>query len=217
MQPRVGCLLLLLLAACADVTATDVLRVAVWPIPVPDLSGPPRERDAEWDEEEAPAPPPEPTLGLALGSRRAVATLVQAMGERRIWRSLGGVAVETSGARVVATAGLSQTVAATRFEGPDPLEDPRALAGREARSRRTVDLMGPRGNPARMRFGVILECRLSGLAAEQPEVLLVEERCRAGRDDLVNRFWVDERTGAVFRSEQWIGDDLPSLTVEPRS
>jgi hypothetical protein len=62
---------------------------------------------------------------LALGRREASATLIQEQGQRRLWRAPGGVVVSTDGARIVATAGLPQMVMATRFDGPDPLEDPR--------------------------------------------------------------------------------------------
>ena len=120
---------------------------------------------------------------------------------------------------MVATAGLSEMVAATRFDGPDPLDAPTELpAHGEARTRRVVDLMRAGRRPSDMRFGITLDCRLRAApaapaAAAAGEALLVEERCR-GDAAFTNRFWADPRTGSVFCSEQWIGEDVPPLVVE---
>jgi len=207
-------LLLLLLAACGQTSTADVVRVLVWPIPVPDdlFSRTPRERQAEWDRQEAPASPAQPALSLALGRRQAVATLYQTQGDRRLWRTAGGLVVATDGARVVATAGLSEMVAATRFDGPDPLVAPLALNDGQANSRRVVDLMRLGRQPDGMSFGLILDCQLR-VAEGDAEALMLEERCR-GDATFTNRFWADPQTGAVFRSEQWIGRALPPLVVE---
>lgn len=209
--------LLLSLAGCGQTTAADVVRVLVWPIPVPDdlFRRGPRERAAEWDragEADAAVPPAQPSLALSLGRRQAVATLHQTQGERRLWRTAGGLVVATDGARIVATSGLAESVAATRFDGPDPLAAPLELSGREARARRVVDLMRLGRRPDGMSFGLTLDCTLRITEADA-ESMLLEERCR-GDADFTNRFWAHPETGAVFRSEQWIGRDLPPLVVE---
>jgi|GEM_PF-6903558 len=136
--------------------------------------------------------------------RQVVLTPVSESGARRLWRGEGGVAVATDGPRVVATAGLGPVLMATRLDGPDPLSDPRALLGREATARRTVDLGAAGGDPNAMRFGLVLECRLGGRM--DGAWLLVEERCAVDGRGVVNRFWSDPATGAVRRSEQWAGD-----------
>jgi hypothetical protein len=135
-------------------------------------------------------------------------------GERRLWRGEGNVALATEGARVVATAGLPRMVMATRFDGADPLSDPRALLGREARARRTVDLAGADRDPGSMRFGVALDCMLHG--RNEAGWILVEERCRGDGLSFTNRFWADRASGEVRRSEQWAGEGLPLLTIEVR-
>ena len=44
---------------------------------------------------------------------------------------------------------------------------------------------------------------------------LVEERCRAGAEGAhTNRLWTDAATGAVLRTEQWVGPGLPLMTVD---
>lgn len=174
---RVRLLLVLLLAGCAA------------RVPADDRFGPP-EVDG-------------PALALSLGGRPQVALLMQQNGEQRLWRTRGGVVVATDGARVVATAGLPVWVVATRFDGPDPLDAPLALVGRLASVRRLVDLMTPDRNPAAMRFGISLECTLTG--RDDGGTLLVEEGCTGSGFNFTNRFWGDLQTGGIYRSEQWVG------------
>ncbi len=162
-------------------------------------------------------PPPEgAALRLWLGSRRSHAMLVQATGERRLWRTPGGFALATDGARVVATAGLAQALVASQQDGADPLADPRALLARGRNLRRQVDLGSRDREPGGMRFGLQLDCRLRARPVpEDAATLLVEERCSSPQlAEFTNRFWADAETGAVLRSEQWIGPDLPALRLE---
>ncbi|MFT8245583.1 YjbF family lipoprotein [Roseomonas sp. BN140053] len=207
-MPRALLLLPLLLAACGDTTAGDILRAS--------LLLPPRAPS----EAEALQPPPEglpptaesmperPALSVAVGSRRTTATLLQQNGEQRLWRSGSGLVVGTDGARVVATAGLPTWVAATRLDGPDPLDDPLALVERPATLRRSVDLMRSDRSPEHMRFGLSLECRLR--AVPTAEALIVEERCGGGAS-FTNRYWAVPDTGSIWRSEQWVGGTEPMV------
>jgi hypothetical protein len=214
MRPTLAVLAVLLLPACSS-----------W---LPDLSGLPGAETLglatplpEAEAEEVPAAAQvqaagEPALYLRWGSRAAVAVLAQQSGENRMWRSPGGVVVATDGARVVATAGLRDWLASTRLDGPDPLDEPLALLGREAPLRRQVDLMRSDRSPDGMRFGLSLSCRLRGRlteGGEAPPALLVVERCRGGGENFTNRFWADPQTGGIYRSEQWIGPQGP-LWVE---
>ena len=154
------------------------------------------------------------TIRLALGRRRASASLIQQQGTRRMWRAPGGVIVATDGARVVGTAGLPQMVTGTRFDGADPLADPRALLTRSMEARRLVDLSGPSRDPAGMRFGVAFDCRLRAAETEDG-FILVEERCRVpGLSPVVNRFWADRETGVVGFAEQWVGPGMGPLALD---
>ncbi|WP_372622517.1 YjbF family lipoprotein [Falsiroseomonas sp.] len=188
------------LAACGDTPAGEALRSLA--------------PSATETEAGAPSPAPQGAGLMLLAPRRVLLVPVSEAGDRRVWRGVGNVALATEGARVVATAGLARMVMATRFDGPDPLDDPRALLGREARARRTVDLSGADREPGSMRFGVALDCTLRG----QPEAgwILVEERCRGGGLSFTNRFWAEAASGTVRRSEQWAGDGLPLLVIEIR-
>ena len=106
---------------------------------------------------------------------------------------------------------FSRALSPLAYEGS--LDDPKALVGREAATRRTVDLARAGQGPAGMRFGLALTCRLRADLSEEEDALLVEERCR-GDARFTNRFWADPRTGAVFRSEQWIGEQTAPLRLE---
>ena len=187
----------LLLAGCGDTLWSGVLPASFAAAPGPDTE------------------PDGPALRLTLRGRVSYAALVQAMGERRLWRTAGNQVVETDGGRVVATAGFGEMLAATRFDGPDPLADPSALLDRPAVARRMVDLMRADRAAEGMRFGVQVECRLQAKRGEDAALLLVEERCRAaGAGRFTNQFWVAAEGGAVLQAWQWIGPGVPMLTVE---
>lgn len=184
------------LAACGQTPAGEALRMASSAAPAAEA-----------------APVQGPSL-LLHGPRQAVLVPAGGTGARQLWRGPGHIAVQTDGARVVATAGFAQSVMATRLDGPDPLEDPRALAGREASARRTVDLAGADRDPAAMRFGLTLECVLRGRA--EGGWIVVEERCGGEGVSFANRFWADPASGMIWRSEQWAGDAIPPLSLQLR-
>ncbi len=189
--------LALLVAACGDTPVAEALR-GVLPAA------------------EAPTPPSPGGPGLLLtGPRQSIVfTLAQQTGNRRLWRAEGGIAVATDGPRIIATAGLGQMLTATRQEGPDPLDDVPALLGNPASTRRTVDLAGASREPSTMRFGLVIECRLT--ASRRLGEILVREECTSPAGAFVNRFWADPETGAVLRSEQWVGNEAPAVTMEMR-
>ncbi|WP_424810947.1 YjbF family lipoprotein [Roseococcus sp. YIM B11640] len=152
-------------------------------------------------------------IRFRIGRRQATAVLIQRQGERRMWRAPGGVVVATDGARVVATAGLPQIVTGTRFDGPDPLEDPRALLDRSAEARRLVDVSGASRDPASMRFGLAFDCRLRADRTEDNDIVVVE-RCRVpGQSTVTNRFWADEN-GRIGYAEQWAGPGMGLLALD---
>ncbi len=155
-------------------------------------------------------------LHFTIGNRTGTALPVQEIGERRVWRHRSGLVVATDGVRVVATAGLREVLAATRFEGPDPLANPAALLDHPAEARRLVDLMRADRDPEGMRFGISVQCRLRATRTETDDtLLLVEERCRAkGAERFTNRFWADAETGTILRSEQWVGEGVPQMVLE---
>ena len=107
-----------------------------------------------------------------------------------------------------------RVLAATRFDGgADPLTRLSEIGDGSLASARVIDVMRSASDPARMRIGLRLDCDLRGAPAPAADTLLFEETCR-GAARFTNRFWADARSYAVFRSEQWVGDDLPPLVIE---
>lgn len=218
MHARTALALLLLLAGCNDSGNVDVTRIVTGGLLTDRMLGfgQPAEPDRmAIAERESDAEDGTPSVRMALGRREATASLMQTQGQRRLWRAAGGVVVATDGARIVATSGLPQMVMATRFDGPDPLEDPKSLIGRSAEARRLVDIAGASRDPATMRFGLSFDCRLRGFRTEEEHMILVEERCRVpGLSPVLNRFWADERTNRVGFAQQWVGPGIGPLSLD---
>ncbi|MFL1461503.1 YjbF family lipoprotein [Roseococcus sp. DSY-14] len=196
-------LLCVLLAGCAEARRWSGLPAA------------PEDRLAIAEAESGEEDEGTTVVRMALGRRQASAVLIQEQGERRMWRAPGGVVVQTDGARVTATAGLPRILMATRFDGPDPLEDPKSLLGRSVEARRLVDVAAASRAPETMRFGLGFDCRLRGFRTEEEGQILIEETCRApGLRRVVNQFWADERTNRVGFAEQWVGEGLQPLALD---
>lgn len=155
-----------------------------------------------------------PALELRFGNRRDVAVLIQQNGALRLWRSPGGLVVATEGARIVATAGLPTWLTATRRDGADPLDDPFAIGEQESRVRRVMDFATSDRDPDGMRFGLASTCALRRIAVEGEPV--IQERCGGPAGSYVNRFWLDATTGAIWRSEQWVGAGSPIILEAAR-
>ena len=156
-----------------------------------------------------------PRLRLQIGGRSASAALIQQQGSRRLWRAPGGLVVATDGARVVGTAGLSTIITGTRFDGPDPLENPAELLRNSAQSRRLVDTAGASRRPETMRFGIAFDCRLRAGPAAEAGFVLIEERCRVASGPAVaNSFWAEGTQGRITHAEQWVGEGLPMMRLQ---
>jgi hypothetical protein len=141
------------------------------------------------------------------GGQLAYVVLYGSVGDRQTWLGADRTVLVTERGRLVATYGLAAgRIVDTWFGPPDPLAGPVELLDGAA-SWRQVDLQ-----PGDV-FGFRLDCTMA-VTARGPVVILerqyelatVEERCR-GSDgsSIVNRFWIDPRTGFVWRSDQWAG------------
>lgn len=196
---RFALVFLLALAACGD---SPIGRSAV-AIGDTLLAGdrPPVTREA------ADASPFAAILVKADGGRSAYVVLHSTVSERQTWLGADRTVLVTLNGRLVATANLpGGRVVNTWFGPPDPLGGPvDSIDG--AATWRMMDLQ-----PGDI-FGYRLDCTMV-VTARGPVVILdrqydlaaVEERCRG--DDgaaIVNRFWLDPRTGFVWKSDQWAG------------
>ncbi|MBC7434091.1 MAG: YjbF family lipoprotein [Rubritepida sp.] len=201
-----GFLLLCALAACGPDSALSVPLASLNPMNMFAASAGALADDVEE--------PDGPYLRLAQGRRASDARLISQQGERRMWRTRGGVVVATDGVRVVATAGLPTMVAATRFDGPDPVAEPQSLVARSADARRVIDVMTASRDPSEMRFGIALNCRLSSAPSAEADTVIITETCRGeGLGVIRNRFWMDRDTSSIHTSEQWIGPRTAPLRI----
>lgn len=201
-----GLLLLCALAACGPDSALSVPLASLNPMNMFGAATGVLPDDVEE--------PDGPYLRLAQGRRASDARLISQQGERRMWRTRGGVVVATDGVRVVATAGLPTMVAATRFDGPDPVAEPQSLVARSADARRVIDVMTASRDPGEMRFGIALNCRLSSAPSEEADTVIITETCRGeGMGVIRNRFWMDRDTSSIHTSEQWIGPRTAPLRI----
>ncbi len=201
-RPRPALLLaplLALLAACGD-SAIGRSAVALSDTLIGSDRVPISRADAD-------ASPYAAILVRASGGRPAYVVLYGSVGGRQTWLGADRGVLVTEHGRLVATANLrGGQLVNTWFGPPDPLSGPvEALDG--AAGWRQVDLQ-----PGDV-FGYRLDCTMA-VTARGPVVILdlqyelatVEERCRG--DDgasIVNRFWVDPRSGFVWKSDQWAG------------
>jgi hypothetical protein len=157
--------------------------------------------------EQADASPYAAILVRAEGGRTAYVVLHSATAERQTWLGADRTVLVTQRGRLVQTAGLpGGQLVDTWFGPPDPLAGPVELL-EGAAGWRVVDLQ-PGG-----RFGYRLDCTMR-VTERGPVVILdrqydlatVEERCRGGDGaSIVNRFWIDPRSGFVWKSDQWAG------------
>ena len=141
------------------------------------------------------------------GGTVAYVVLYGSVGGRQFWIAADRAVLVTEGGRLVATAGMAGgRIVDTWFGPPDPLVGPVELLDGAA-GWRQVDIQ-----PGEV-FGLRLDCTMQ-VTARGPQVILerqyelatVEERCRtSGGSSVVNRFWVDPRTGFVWASDQWAG------------
>jgi hypothetical protein len=141
------------------------------------------------------------------GGRPAWVVLFGTTADRQTWLAADRSVIVTRHGRVVATANLPSGQLVDTWQGaPDPLAGPVDLLDGAA-TWRVVDLQP--GD----RFGFRLDCTLAVTARGPVEILersfdlaTVQERCRTSEGGTVtNTFWVDPRTGFVWKSDQWAG------------
>jgi hypothetical protein len=157
--------------------------------------------------EEADASPFASILVRVGGGAPAWVVLYGATTERQTWLAADRTVIVTRQGRVVATANLPTGQLVDTWQGAaDPLAGPVELLDGAA-TWRVVDLQP--GD----RFGVRLDCTLA-VTARGPVVILdrsfdlatVQERCRVSEGGAItNTFWVDPRSGFVWKSDQWAG------------
>ena len=137
---------------------------------------------------------------------------------RVVYYNPGGQSLTLHGAALASTHALGVDLAGYRS---DPAEDP-LVRPRPPQAWPEVLTRVYRFHDA---FGDVYSrsflCRPQVAGPERAEIaeltfdlVRIEELCRSTSDAFVNRYWVDGATGFVWRSEQWGGPEVGSLTIE---
>lgn len=185
-------------------TFSDALGVAMGFKPPPSVS-----------REEA-AAIPYSSIGYRIGSSgQGLLVLASQTGQTLLWTSSSRVAIVTEGARITKTAGLTWNLGATNFHGVDPAEDFHApFSGTTIRYLDFPDLT---------RFGIGVSSTFALVRPESIQVLgqnletslIVEDCvCEDFGWNFQNRYWVDNESKFVWRSEQFTHPKLDPLQIE---
>ena len=132
------------------------------------------------------------------------------------WISTEREVLVTRHGRLVKTYGLPDDSRETRFMTYDPVGKPIAAAAPETACLRTIDLE-PRhvdGIVIRSRFENAGRETLTILDATLPTEMWIESNIAPDLDwSFTNRFWVDEKSGYVWKSLQYLSPRLPPLEI----
>lgn len=174
---------------------------------------PPRERSREELNEI-----PYATIGVrAPGRQRAILVALVENGDYIDYRDGADRSIRMLGGAVAATEGLFYDLQAVRYDARDPVAHPTPLADWPDQVYRAYEY-NIREAPG---FIVTLSCSYQPVARETIEIIeisfdlmRVSETCANQRRRLTNTYWVEEETGFIWKSEQWISPDLGQFTVE---
>lgn len=121
------------------------------------------------------------------------------------------------GGAVAGTEGLGEDLEAVRFASDDPVAHPAPLAEWPDELFRAYQFR----KRERPQYSITLGCRYQRLARETVEIIelsydlvRVSEICRNQRREVVNTYWVEEDTGFIWKSRQWLGPAIGEVRVE---
>jgi hypothetical protein len=138
-------------------------------------------------------------------------------GDRLHWISADKITIVTHGGRVVRTAGLPENLVGTNFMTGDPLTRIGEQMAENATANRTIDL-----RPQNL-FGISVQANLVVEGTQQIEIadrryntIHISEHASVELLDweFENLFWVDAKTGFVWKSVQHFYPDLPPIELE---
>lgn len=161
---------------------------------------------------------PYATIGAKIGKGpRSLLVLGRVAGDDLHWISADRAALVTRHGRLVASAGLPHNLTATRTVEPDPVATGLHRLQGTRSATRLVDI-----TPGNL-FSMPVYAELQVLGRERIQVLeldfdtlVVTEWCRVPllEWEFENRFWVDARTGFVWRSVQHLSPEVPEVRIE---
>lgn len=160
---------------------------------------------------------PYASIAIRLGDGpQALLVLGRYDGDKLDWISARREVIVTRRGRVVKTHGLPQDVTETVFLTADPVGEPSAAVAAAQPCLRTLDL-----DPGH-RDGVVVSSHFARIGDETLEILgeripteLWQERGAARQFawDFVNLYWIDPRSGYVWKSRQAAAPALPPLEI----
>lgn len=148
---------------------------------------------------------------------RSLLVLAEQNGEELRWLSADKAMLVTRRGRIVRTAGLTHDLSGTRLPHGDALgRTATALSG--ASLERFIDLQSQfrYGTPMVSTFAVAGPESIEILGRSYNTVRVVEScRCTQLNWTFTNTWWIDAKTGFVWKSLQWVTQDMPmfELTV----
>ena len=138
-------------------------------------------------------------------------------GDRLHWISADKITIVTHGGRVIRTAGLPENLVGTNFIASDPLTRVGEQAMENATANRTIDL-----RPQNL-FSIPVKANLVVEGAQQIEIadrrystIQLSEHASVEILDweFKNLFWIDAKTGFVWKSTQHFYPGLPPIELE---
>lgn len=138
-------------------------------------------------------------------------------GQNLQWFSKDGAVFVTRGGRVLQTAGLPENLRGTQWENTDPVQDGLQKLTAPTDFIRWID------SDFENRYQMQIESRFELVRHEKIEILAREyvtifatEICRAPDIgwNFTNQYWIDEKTGFVWKSRQYIARSFGPLQFE---
>jgi len=121
------------------------------------------------------------------------------------------------GSALAGTRGQPFDLIGVRHGPDDPIAHPRGLAAWPSAIGREYQFLQRDLGP----YSIVLRCDYTRVATEEIEILgrpfalaRIEENCTNPKRRVTNIYWVEERTGMIWRSEQWAGPETGHVTIE---
>lgn len=181
---------------------------------------------------EEPEPPPAPpeltraqldeipyaTISLKLGDNpRAFVVPIADNGGYLVYQDLAQRGIVMRGGLITATHGFAYNLDSVAHRQDDPVVVATPLTQWPATIERSYRFT-LRGQIA---YDITVACAFQRGVREaieivelRFEVVRVTETCANPKRRFVNTYWVDSASGFIWKSEQWVGTRIPSMTVE---
>jgi hypothetical protein len=205
----------LLLGACSSGGPTYLERLGA---AIKDRIAPPRPRPpreftrAEFDEI------PFATITVAFGEgARAILVPLADNGGYLDYRDASNRGIRILGGAVAGSEGLGLNLEAVRHDRRDPVAYPRPLADWPESVFREYQYRVREAED----YGITLACSFQVVARETVEIVEIDfdvarvsEVCTNQARQVINTYWVEEETGFIWKSEQWLGPVLGHARIE---